>query len=148
MRPRKPDQKFSAGPLAPHGVQPGERLAPRPERVAAFRFGLSAESRAAALLIAKGFRIVARRWRTRLGEVDIVARRGKVLLFVEVKARERAEDAAWSLTPRQRGRIIGGAEAWLAEHPDDAQCYIRFDVVLVAPRRIPQHIVNAFDASP
>jgi putative endonuclease len=109
--------------------------------------GLSAESRAAALLIAKGFRIAARRWRSPLGEIDIVARRGRNLVFVEVKARENADDAAWSVTPRQQARIIGGAEAWLAAHPDDGQCYIRFDVILVAPRRLPIHIQNAFDAS-
>ena len=120
----------------------------RPERVAAFRFGLSAESRAAALLIAKGYRIIARRFRSPLGEIDIVARRGKLLLFVEVKARERTEDAAWALTRRQRARIINGAEAWLAKNPADAQCFIRFDVILVAPRSLPQHIANAFDASP
>lgn len=125
----------------------GPKSEPKPERVAAFRLGLSAESRAAALLIAKGFRIVARRWRSPSGEIDIVARRGRLLLFVEVKARERLDDAAWSITPRQQARIIGGAEAWLAAHPDDAERYIRFDVVLVAPRRLPEHIPNAFDAS-
>ena len=62
---------------------------PRPERVAAFRVGLSAESRAAAYLIAKGYRILARRWKTPLGEIDIVARRRYTLIFVEVKARAR-----------------------------------------------------------
>ena len=121
--------------------------APRPERQAAFRLGLSAESRAAMLLIAKGFRIVARRYRSPLGEIDIVARRGRVLLFVEVKARVSLDDAAWSVTPQQRRRIIGGAEAWLGAHPGDAQCFIRFDVVLVAPKSLPRHIPNAFDAS-
>lgn len=64
-----------------------------------------------------------------------------------MKARERLDDAAWSVTLRQRQRIIGAAEAWLAAHPDDVQCNIRFDAMLVAPRRVPQHIVNAFDAS-
>lgn len=120
---------------------------PSPERQAAFRFGLSAESRAAGLLVAKGYRIVARRWRSPLGEVDIVARRGRNLIFVEVKARATTDDAAWALTPRQQARIIGGAEAWLAKNPHDAQSFIRFDVVLVAPRSIPKHIPNAFDAS-
>ena len=68
--------------------------APRPERQVAFKFGLSAESRAAAYLIAKGHRIVARRWRSPVGEIDIVARRRGTLVFVEVKARERLDDAA------------------------------------------------------
>jgi putative endonuclease len=114
--------------------------APRPERVAAFRVGLSAESRAAVYLIAKGFRIVARRFRSSVGEVDIVARRGRLLIFVEVKARSRLDDAAESLLPRQQRRIAAAAAAWLAEHPDDAESHIRFDAVLVAPRRIPRHI--------
>ncbi|HEY0440657.1 MAG TPA: YraN family protein [Xanthobacteraceae bacterium] len=120
---------------------------PEPRRQVAFRLGLSAESRAAALLLAKGYRIAARRWRSPLGEVDIVARRRRTLAFVEVKARETFDDAAWSVTPRQRARIIAAAEAWLGLNPADAQCFIRFDVVLVAPRRLPQHIENAFDAS-
>jgi putative endonuclease len=121
--------------------------APRPERQAAFRLGLSAESRAAAYLIAKGYRIVARRWRSPVGEIDIVARRRRVLVFVEVKARVRLDDAAESVTERQKRRVVAAAEAWLATHPDDVSCDIRFDAVLVAPRAIPRHIPAAFDAS-
>lgn len=70
------------------------RSGPRQERVAAFKFGLSAESRAAMFLIAKGYRIAARRWKTPFGEIDIIARRRHALVFVEVKARERVDDAA------------------------------------------------------
>lgn len=117
------------------------------ERQIAFRFGLTAESRAAAFLIAKGYRIAARRFRSPVGEIDIVARRRRSLVFVEVKARERLDDAAEAVTPRQRRRIIAAAEAWLAAHPDDVTRDIRFDVVLVAPGRIPQHLTAAFDAS-
>jgi len=120
---------------------------PRPERVAAFRLGLSAESRAAMLLIAKGYRILARRWKTPLGEIDIVARRRRELVFVEVKARDRLDDAAEGVSERNKRRIVAAAELWLAKQPDDAQSFIRFDVVLVAPGRMPRHIVNAFDAS-
>lgn len=118
---------------------------PRPERVAAFRVGLSAESRAAAYLIAKGFRILARRFRSPVGEVDIVARRGRLLVFAEVKARNRLDDAAESLQPRQQRRIAAAASAWLAAHPDDAESDIRFDAVLVAPGRLPRHIPAAFE---
>jgi putative endonuclease len=115
--------------------------------IAAFRRGLSAESRAAMLLIAKGYRIAARRWKTPLGEIDIVARRRRALIFVEVKARVRVDDAAQAVTERGRRRIIAAAEFWLAHHPDDAEREIRFDVILVAPGRIPQHIPDAFDAT-
>jgi putative endonuclease len=121
--------------------------APRPERQVAFRFGLSAESRAAAFMIAKGYRIVARRWKSPVGEIDIVARRRGTLVFVEVKARERLDDAAEAVVGRQQRRIIAAAEAWLASHPDDMSCDMRFDVVLVAPKSMPRHIMAAFDAS-
>src|ERR671936_2076916 len=102
------------------------------DRRAAFARGLSAESRAAMLLIAKGFRILARRWRSPVGEIDIVARRRRLLIFVEVKARETLDDAAWSVTDRQRSRIIAAAEAWLARYPDDRIRDIRLDAMLVA----------------
>ena len=120
---------------------------PRPERQIAFRTGLSAESRAAAFLIVKGFRILARRWRSPLGEIDIIARRRTLLIFVEVKARENLDDAAWSVTERQRLRIAAAAEAWLAHNQDARIRDIRFDAMLVAPGRIPRHITAAFDAS-
>jgi putative endonuclease len=119
----------------------------RPERVAAFRLGISAESRAAMFLIAKGYRILARRFKTPLGEIDIVARRRRTLVFVEVKARERADAAAEAVTGRGQQRIVAAAELWLARNPADAGREIRFDVILVTPGSIPQHIRNAFDAS-
>jgi putative endonuclease len=119
---------------------------PRPERQVAFRFGLSAESRAAAFLIAKGFRILARRWRSPVGEIDIIARRRDLVIFVEVKARERLDDAAWSVTERQRSRIAAAAEAWLARQGDHPFRDLRFDAVLVAPGRIPHHIPGAFES--
>ena len=125
----------------------GPPAAPRRERIAAFRLGLSAESRAAMFLIAKGYRILARRWKTPFGEIDIVARRRRALVFVEVKARERADDAVEAVTERAKRRIVAAAEMWLAHNPADPQREIRFDVMLVTPGRIPQHIVNAFDAS-
>lgn len=119
---------------------------PRPERQVAFRLGLSAESRAAALLFGKGFRILARRWKSPVGEIDIVARRRDLLIFVEVKARAQFDDAAWSVTPRQRQRIAAAAAVWLARNPDVAYQDIRFDAVLVVPGRLPRHIAAAFMA--
>jgi putative endonuclease len=127
-------------------ARPMPREAPQAERQVAFRLGLSAESRAAALLIAKGFRILARRWRSPVGEIDIVARRWRLLVFVEVKARAAFDDAAWSVTDRQRARIAAAAEAWLARYPDPRITDIRLDAVLVVPGRIPRHIPAAFDA--
>ena len=120
---------------------------PRPERVAAFRVGITAESCAAAFLIAKGYRILARRFRTPVGEIDIVAGRFNTLVFVEVKARNSLDDAAESVTARTRQRIVAAAEYWLSQHPDDVMREMRFDAVLVAPGKIPRHIPAAFDAT-
>lgn len=126
----------------PHPPKP----APRPERQAAFRVGISAESRAAAFLIAKGFRILARRWRSPLGEIDIVARRRHLLVFAEVKARASLAEAAGSVDERQRRRIAAAAEVWLAANPDKTIFDIRFDAILVPPGKIPRHIPAAFEA--
>ena len=122
--------------------------APSPERVAAFRAGLSAESRAAAYLMAKGYRILAKRFRTPHGEIDIVAKRRSLLAFVEVKARASLDEAAFAVTPRQQARIINAAQAWLVAHPEHAEFELRFDAILIAPRHLPRHVLAAFDASP
>ncbi len=119
-----------------------------PERVAAFRTGISAESRAAALLIAKGYRILARRFRTPYGEIDLVARKRNLVAFVEVKARASLDEAAYVVTPRQQQRIVNAAQAWLMAHPEHAEFDLRFDAVLIAPKSLPRHLLAAFDASP
>ncbi len=131
------------------GVPPDQKSkAASPARVAAFRTGLSAESRAAAYLLAKGYRVLARRFRTPHGEIDIVARRRNLIAFVEVKARASLDEAAFAVTPRQQARIIDAAQAWLAAHPEHAEFELRFDVILIAPRHLPRHLLAAFDASP
>src|ERR1700744_6072323 len=114
-----------------------------PARIAAFRTGLSAEARAAAWLTAKGYRILAKRFRTPYGEIDIVARRRNLLAFVEVKARASLDEAAYAVTPRNRRRIIDAAQAWLMVHPEHADFDLRFDVMLIAPRHLPRHLLAA-----
>jgi len=119
-----------------------------PERVAAFRTGLSAEARAAAYLMAKGYRILAKRFRTPHGEIDLIAKRRNLIAFVEVKARATLDEAAFAVTPRQQSRIIDAAQGWLIAHPEHAELELRFDAILIAPRRLPRHLLAAFDASP
>ncbi|MEX2642619.1 MAG: YraN family protein [Acetobacterales bacterium] len=72
-----------------------------------------------------------------------IACRGGVVAFVEVKARRTADEAAESLGPRQRRRVAGAASLWLASRPEEGRA-VRFDVLLVAPWRMPRHIVDAF----
>lgn len=130
------------------GLRPKPAAKPEadPERQVAFRTGISAESRAAAYMVAKGFRILARRWRSPVGEIDIVARRRHLLVFVEVKARHTIDEAAESVTVRQRQRIVAAAEAWNATYPDPSIHDMRFDAMLVAPGKMPKHIQGAFES--
>lgn len=114
------------------------------DRRAAERYGQRAETAAALLMMLKGYRIIARRVRTPAGEIDLIAARRKRLAFVEVKLRKSAEDAAWSLTPRQQGRIARAAECWLARHPAYASHDVGLDVVLAAPWSRPRHMADAF----
>src|SRR5260370_24846283 len=110
---------------------------PRPERVEAFQRGLSAESRAALLLIAKAYRILARRWKTPFGEIDIVARRRGILVFVEVKARASADDAMEAVTERTKRRIVSAAEIWLPRCPARPNCVVRSSVCIVPSGHVP-----------
>ena len=116
----------------------------REQRVRAYRRGLLAETLAALMLRLKGYAIVARRYKTPVGEIDLVALKGKRLVFVEVKRRRPKEDAAWTLPAKQRRRIVRAAQYWLAGHPDLSGHEIAFDVVLTAPWAWPRYIANAF----
>src|SRR5262249_23464794 len=114
------------------------------ERVRAYRRGRLAETLVAVLLRLKGHRIVARRYATPVGEIDLVALKGRRLAFVEVKRRKTVDDAAFSVTAKQRRRIVRPAQSWLASPPAFAGHDIAFDVVLAVPWRFPRVIANAF----
>ena len=109
-------------------------------RQKAHRRGHSAEWRAVWRLRLAGYSILARRYKTRLGEIDIVARRGNLLAFIEVKARADFDTATFALRPGQFGRVARAANLFLASHPRYAVCSVRFDAMLVAglwPRHLP-----------
>ncbi len=105
------------------------------------RDGRRAERLAELLLRLKGFQIAARRYRAPVGEIDLVCRRGGLVVFVEVKRRSHLATAGEAVTPRQRERIARAAEHWLAHH---GGCEVRFDAVLLAPRTWPRHVVDAW----
>ncbi|WP_348272713.1 YraN family protein [Pannonibacter tanglangensis] len=125
----------------------GQRRDQRRDRRRAYRLGLGAESLAALLLRLKGWRILARRFRSGAGEVDLIARRGEVLAFIEVKARGTRSAALEAVTATARGRIIRAARIFLVQNPDQADTVQRFDLVLVLPWRWPEHVVDAFQAT-
>ena len=117
------------------------------ERRQAFRRGHLAEAAAAWLLRCKGYRIVGRRVRTPMGEIDLIARRGGTLAFVEVKSRPTRDVALEAVSPRQARRMVGAARYWLSLQPPAATAADwRFDIVVVSPYLLPRHLPNAFGA--
>jgi putative endonuclease len=118
-----------------------------PDRLARYRRGRLSEWMAAALLIAKGYRILGRRVRTPYGEIDLIAVRGSRLAFVEVKRRPTRLEAEAALTPRQRVRIARAAEFWVSRHVAYTGHEQGLDAVLVAPGRLPAHLPNALHMS-
>jgi putative endonuclease len=110
-------------------------------RTSAQQKGDDAESRAAACLLARGLVILARNARVGRGELDVVARDGEVVVFVEVRRRKTRVDALESIGPRKQGLLVRAAARWLGQHAPHARA--RFDVVVVVGDRI-DHIIDAF----
>lgn len=122
----------------------GWRLGDRQSRgKRAFNAGRMAERAAAIFLRAKGYRILAERFRTPVGEIDVIAARGGVIIFVEVKWRPTSANAAEAIAPRQRARVTRAAQ-WYLGHNRLGERPCRFDAVLVVPWRIPVHIRDAW----
>lgn len=113
------------------------------DRRRAQRFGVRAEVLCAILLRLGGYRIIARGFRVPVGEIDIVAQKGRVLAFVEIKAR-RGKATNEVLTRRQRRRIERAAEAFLAVRPDLATRDVRFDLIQVGGWKSPHHLRAAW----
>ncbi len=105
--------------------------------------GRRAEMLAAWWLRLHGWRIVGQRVRNPRGEVDLIARRGRTLAFVEVKARVKAENLATAIDERRLRRVAAAAEQMIGKYGQDAQ-NIRIDVILVAPWSWPRHLVNVW----
>jgi len=114
------------------------------QRRRAFLSGRRAETLCAWLLRLKGYRILARNWRTPVGEADIVARRGRLLVFVEVKARPSHGAGIEAVSPRQRRRVRRAAEVYVSAHPALAGLDMRFDIMTIAPRSWPTHSPGAW----
>jgi len=117
----------------------------RSERLARLRRGSIAELIAAGVLIAKGYRILARRHRTPHGEIDVIAARWRRLAFVEVKRRATMAECEAALTPRQAERIGRAADYWLARHRRFQEHEVGLDAILVVPGQLPRHLPNVLD---
>ncbi len=118
---------------------------PDPHRKQAYARGLRAEWLAIAMLRLKGYRILARQYHAPGGEIDVIAARGDVIAFVEVKHRHEMDVARTAITHQKRQRLTRAVRHWLTRHPNVAQKVLRGDPVFMAPRRWPRHEENVFE---
>lgn len=113
-------------------------------RQQAERRGHVAETVALWFLRLKGYRLLARRFKCGVGEIDLVMRKGGTTAFIEVKARSAHDDAVIAVTSKQSKRISAAAAAWMARDARAAASHCRFDIVTVSSNLRPRHIENAF----
>ena len=118
-----------------------------PRRRQAESFGRRGEDVAAWYLRSKFYRIVARRFKTPVGEIDLIVSRFGVTVFVEVKTRQRREDEFDALLHVNRRRLVRAAQFYLTRNPALFERPMRFDVIFLAPFSLPRHVKDAFDAS-
>jgi putative endonuclease len=117
---------------------------PASSRARAEARGRWAELVALNFLRLKGYRLLARRFQSGMGEIDLIMRRGKVTAFIEVKARATGDLGVEAVTEYQARRIRAGAHAWMSRDKRAGQGICRFDIVAVSPYHLPRHIENAF----
>jgi putative endonuclease len=110
----------------------------------AYYGGKAAEAQVAAAYERKGCAIAARRWRGQGGEIDLIARDGEVVVFVEVKKSSSHARAAAQLSPRQMQRICCAASEFIASEPHGQNSHMRFDVALVDALGCIEILENAF----
>ncbi len=117
---------------------------PIEKRRAALRRGSGAETLACWWLRLKGYRILGRNLRLGVGEIDILARRGDLLVAIEVKHRPDLLTAGEAIDRRGRERIVRALSRWLAQHPRLADLDLRFDAMLMVPGHWPRHLTDAW----
>lgn len=106
--------------------------------------GLWAEYLARIYFCLKGYRVLEERFRTPVGEIDLIVSRGRTLAFIEVKLRRTTEEAAEAVHARNQSRVRRAAELYLQKHPEYTGRELRFDALVMAPRVWPRHIRNAW----
>ncbi len=114
------------------------------KRQKAVRAGFRAEFLAAFFLMFKGYRVLESRYRTPVGEIDLIVGNRKRIAFVEVKGRQALSEALYAVSPHQQRRIRRAAEHWLASHDVSCRRETGFDVVAIVPWGLPRHFRDAF----
>ncbi len=119
----------------------------RRTRQAAHIHGHRAETIAVWYMRLKGYRLIANRFKSAVGEIDLIMRKGRTLVFIEVKARSKVDDSMWAVTPQQSRRIASAASLFVCRHDVPSVEFQRFDIVAVPSYLWPTHIKNAFDGN-
>ncbi|AKK20188.1 YraN family protein [Candidatus Liberibacter africanus] len=114
------------------------------KRRQALRYGFFAEVLSAIFLMIKGWKIIALRYRNRCGEIDIIARRNNFVIFVEVKARKNFQNAIFAVSNKNCKRIRAASKIWIAQQTNYQLLSYQYDIIAVAPWRLPRHLPNAF----
>jgi putative endonuclease len=114
------------------------------QRIKALRRGSFSEYLAAFSLMLRGYRILAMRYRVKSGEIDIIARKGDLVSFVEVKARATAADSVFAVNGLTQSRIRNASHYWLQTQKDASQLSYSYDIIAVRPWRWPEHFRDAF----
>jgi putative endonuclease len=115
------------------------------KKIQAYRRGIRAEIIAGLYLTLTGWRVLAWRWKCPLGEIDLVAKNGKVITFIEVKARQNEQSALDSITAHQWSRISNAADIFMSQQRQYADCSWRFDAIIIVPRQWPKRFKNMWD---
>lgn len=116
----------------------------KPVRFTSYIKGVLAEAYVCAYLMLYGYKIIAQRYKTKLGEIDIIAKKGDITAFIEVKMRKDRTAALEAVTVRSQKRIIKTAQAYMAKAQGTVVDQYRFDVVVVGLWGKLEHIKNAF----
>lgn len=117
----------------------------RNKKATSYKIGLIAELIAIFLLTVKFYKIIERRHKTKIGEIDIIAVQGKTLVFIEVKSRRNKSELFEAITNNQKNRIIKAAELYISKKPQYNNYKKRFDAIFITPNLLPVHIKNAWE---
>lgn len=114
------------------------------KRRKAYALGVEAEKLASKMLVSRGWEVEATRYKTKAGEVDLIARQQNLIIFVEVKARSNQITALESVSEKSKARIKAAGLEWLLEQDDHPMLSWRCDLIVVTPDGEPLHIEGAW----
>nr|WP_320144254.1 YraN family protein [uncultured Cohaesibacter sp.] len=131
-------------------LRPKRKAGKAQHRKESYERGVRVERWAGWIMRAKGYEIIKRRYKAQGGEIDLICRKDDLIVFLEVKYRDRLDDALYAITPRNQSRIVAAASAYIAQFEDQSVGSYRFDIMAFAKGSGPvprwSHLEAAFEA--